>query len=69
MCINKVNNITMSVKLFVEGQGEFGSALTRKAINHSLPSTHYIYIYIYIYINCHHFLLNIYFCLIWFFFF
>ena len=55
------------MKLFVEGQGEFGSVLTRKAINHSLPGTHYIYLFI-LNTNCHHFLLNIYLCLICFFF-
>ena len=29
----------MQVKLFVDDQGEFGSALTKKAINQSLPGT------------------------------
>ena len=37
------------MKLFVEGQGEFGCALTRTTINHSLPGTHYIYIFIFKY--------------------
>ena len=37
------------MKLFVEGQGEFGSELTRKAINHSLLGTHYIYLFIFKY--------------------
>ena len=35
----------MQVKLFIDGQGEFGSALTNKAINQSLPGTQYIYVY------------------------
>ena len=31
------------MKLFVDSQGEFESALTKKAINQSFPSTQYIY--------------------------
>ena len=37
--------LMMYVKLFVDGQGEFGSAFTKKAINQSLPGTQYIYVY------------------------
>ena len=49
------------MKLFIEGQGEFGSALIRKVINHYFPCTHYIF---FLNKKCHHFLLNIYWCLI-----
>ena len=35
----------IKVKLFVDGQGEFGSALTKKALNQYLPGTQYIYVY------------------------
>ena len=45
MCINKKNMLMMQVKLFVDGQGKFGSALTEKAINQSLLGTQCIYIY------------------------
>ena len=35
----------MYVKLFVDDQGEFGSALAKKAINQSLLGTQFIYVY------------------------
>ena len=33
------------MKLFVDDQEEFGSSLTKKTINQSLPGTQYIYVY------------------------
>ena len=33
------------MKLFVDGQGEFRSALTKKAINQYFSGTQYIYVY------------------------
>nr|CAN77268.1 hypothetical protein VITISV_032497 [Vitis vinifera] len=36
--VNRTDICMMQVKLFVDGEGEFGSALIKKAINQSLPS-------------------------------
>ncbi|KAL6321849.1 hypothetical protein AAG906_035548 [Vitis piasezkii] len=35
--LDRQAKVINEVKLFVDGQGEFGSALTKKAINQSLP--------------------------------